>query len=214
MSSSSGSSTSTRTTTTTTAASPTATTGTCPINGAPCTNNGQYTCAGTSFATCNYNTWSLRSCPSGTTCFSTTDGASVYCGPGTNNGNDSCATSLTLRINDLNSNNGPAAKPYKDAHTMMQLSVSKADANGFEAVINARRLDHQSFKETSTVTFKVANHVRVTEVDQGTVSQRGNLVKLHVQNEDAESMAIVVTFKGTVSSGVFVAPRVDSMIVS
>jgi 3-phenylpropionate/cinnamic acid dioxygenase small subunit len=97
---------------------------------------------------------------------------------------------------------------------MMQLSVNKADANGFEAVVNARRLDLQSFKQTVTLTFKVANHVRITEVDQGTVSQRGNLVKLRIQNQDTESMALVVVFKGTISSGVFVAPRVDSMVIS
>ncbi|GAA5799394.1 hypothetical protein HPULCUR_004809 [Helicostylum pulchrum] len=199
------------TVTKTTSSLPTENTGIpCPTNGGLCANNGQYVCAGNSYATCNFNAWNVRGCPSGTTCFSTTDGGSIYCGAGTAG---TCPSANNRIISPLVSPHGPIAKAYTSSHVTAQISVSEATASGFAAVINARRLDTTTFGTTVTVQFKVANNVRVTSVDQGTVRQKGNQVKIQVRNE-VESKAILIRIEGTISEGIFIAPSVNTMTFS
>lgn len=203
--------TTTTTVTKTTSSLPTENTGIpCPTNGGYCANNGQYTCAGNSFATCNFNAWSVRGCPSGTTCFSTTDGGSVYCGAGTAG---TCPSAANARIASPLVPHGPIAKAYTSSHVTAQISVSEATASNFAAVINARRLDTTTFGTTVTVQFKVANNVRVTSVEQGTVQQRGNQVKIQVQNE-VETKAVLIRIEGTISEGIFIVPSVNTMTFS
>lgn len=202
-------------TTTTTGPTPTGTPGNCPVNGGACSVNGQYACAGNSFATCNHNTWSLRACPSGTTCFSTTDGASIYCGQGTAGSCPSPTAAVQtleiLRKPNVAATVGPIPKPYNSAHVTAQLSVKSATDSSFEAVINARRLDTTTFGKTVTVQFKVASNVEATAVENGSVAQRGSNVKITVQNDDIESKAILISISGRVTSGVFVAPNANTM---
>lgn len=203
--------TTTTTVTKTTSSLPTGSTGiSCPTNGGFCANNGQYTCAGNSFATCNFNAWSIRGCPSGTTCFSTTDGGSIYCGAGTAG---TCPSAANARIANPLVPHGPIAKAYTSSHVTAQISVSEATASSFAAVINARRLDTTTFGTIVTVQFKVANNVRVTSVEQGTVQQRGNQVKIQVQNE-VETKAVLIRIEGTISEGIFIAPSVNTMTFS
>jgi chitinase len=51
----------------------------------------------------------------------------------------------------------------------------------------------------------------VTSVDVGTVRQVGNNVRIQIQNDVSGTMVLIATIKGTVSSGVFVAPNPASL---
>lgn len=209
------------TTTTTEIPTPTGTPATCVKEGQACSTHGQYTCSGNSFATCNFGKWTLRGCPSGTTCFSTTDGASIYCAQGT--GSNTCpkeksATTTTMTVlkkprgGVVKTKTGPAAKPYKNGRVVAQFSVVDSDSKSFSAVINARRLDKRTFGKTITVQFKVAKNIKITNVEGGKVTQKGNNVKIQIKNGNKKSMVSIITLRGTIASGgVFIAPASSSM---
>ncbi|EPB81481.1 hypothetical protein HMPREF1544_11800 [Mucor circinelloides 1006PhL] len=191
----------------------------CVLNDSKCSTEGQIVCSGDSFATCNHGRWKLRQCPSSLTCFSTTDGTSVYCGQGTSG--TTCPafkSNLLVEATSLSADSkqtsfvGPTAKPYKNGRVIAQFSVTKSDAGSFEAVINARRLDQKSFGNTVVVSFKVADNIKITSVAGGTVSQTGNQVKIQYKNGSKKTMVAIVGIEGKVSTdNVLVAPNVNSM---
>ncbi|KAG2206238.1 hypothetical protein INT47_007251 [Mucor saturninus] len=206
----------TTTTTTSTTAAPTSTPVTCIKDGQKCSTEGQVACSGNSFAMCNHGAWGLQGCPSGLTCFSTTDGSSVYCGQGSGS-STTCDLISTLEItrNTLNTGVvkktiGPSAKPYMGGHVIAQFSVTKSDAKSFTALVNVRRFDKISFGKTITAQFKVADNITVTSVEGGTVIQKGNQVKVQLKNEKKTMMA-VIQLKGQIKGGIFVAPKVNTM---
>lgn len=205
----------TTTTTTTTTTAPTSVPtapATCVTNNSACSIEGQLTCAGNSFATCNHGKWGLRECPSGLTCFSTADGGSVYCATGS--GNTSCpaksATTVGLGKPAV-AKPGPSIKPYKDGKVTAQFSVTHSDSRSFKALINARRLDKKSFGKTVTVQFKVASNIKITRVKNGKVTQNGNHVKVQFKNGGKKTMVAIIGIEGKIKSGVFVAPTASTM---
>ncbi|KAL9539397.1 hypothetical protein MBANPS3_010287 [Mucor bainieri] len=194
----------------------------CISHASKCPTEGQMVCSGDAFATCDHGKWEVRKCPSSLTCFSTTDGSSIYCGQGTSG--TTCpavlknkllegATLLATNIKQKASSVGPTAKPYKNGRVIAQFSVTKLNAAGsFEAVINARRLDQTSFGKTLTVSFKVADGIKITGVTDGTVSQTDNQVKIQYRSHSSKTMVAIVGIQGKVSTGnVLVAPNVNSM---
>lgn len=196
----------------------------CVSHASECSTEDQMVCSGDSFATCDHGKWKVRKCPSSLTCFSTTDGTSIYCGQGTSGTTCPAAPKNKLLIGAalLATTNvrqkasfvgGPTAKPYKNSRVIVQFSVTKLNAAGsFEAVLNARRLDQTSFGNTITVSFKVASGIKVTSVTDGTVIQTGNRVKIQYKNHGKRTMAVIVDIEGKVSPGsVLVAPNANSM---
>lgn len=193
----------------------------CVKDGQTCSNEGQLSCSGNSFGVCNHGKWSLRGCPSGLTCFSTADGASVYCGQGT--AKNTCPSDkklLTTTITKIakpkskspvKGHEGPAAKPYKSGHITAQFSVTHSNAKSFVAIINARRLDKRSFGKTITVQFKVDKNIKITKVKGGKVTQRGNNVKIQYKNNNKKTMMAVIEVHGAIKSGVFVAPNANTL---
>ncbi|KAF7722949.1 Chitinase 1 [Apophysomyces ossiformis] len=181
---------------------------TCAKQGKACTTEGQYVCVGTSFAICNHGKWVVQPCAAGLTCFSTTDASSIYCAQGTGSTNSCAIASNPLSAGDPN---GATAKPYKSSRVNAELSVTNSDANAFEAVINARKLDIRPFKNQVVVQFKAPKNIKVSHVSNGKVKQQGNDVKLQIRNPHKKSMAVVFTIKGKVESGVFAAPEAKSM---
>ncbi|KAI9487266.1 MAG: glycoside hydrolase superfamily [Benjaminiella poitrasii] len=226
-------STRTSSTKTTTSSSPASTTTTvsCVSNGETCSTNGQFACSGDSFATCDHNKWVLRSCPNDLTCFSTTDGLSVYCAQGTSG--DVCPSTSTsnLMLSSLSPGNhtadytkslekvqksskklvGPSVKPYENSRIIAEFSVTEVSNGNFKAIINARRLDQKSFGKTVTVQFKVASNIKITSVKNGKVTQNDNHVKIQYNKGDTQTMIAIIEIEGKVSSDVFVAPNVNSM---
>jgi chitinase len=193
----------------------------CVKDGQTCSNEGQLSCSGDSFGVCNHGKWSLRGCPSGLTCFSTADGASVYCAQGT--GKNTCPSDkklLTTTITKIakpknkkpvKGHQGPAAKPYKSGRITAQFSVTHSNAKSFVAIINARRLDKRAFGKTLIVQFKVDKNIRITKVKNGKVTQRGNNVKIQYKNSDKKTMMAVIEVHGAIKSGVFVAPNANTL---
>ncbi|KAG0169536.1 Chitinase 1 [Apophysomyces sp. BC1034] len=201
----------TKTASTTAAETPAPTTNpsaVCAREGEKCSTEGQYVCAGKSFGICNHGKWVVQPCAAGLTCFSTTDGGSIYCAQGSGK-TDSCAiASNPLSAADPD---GATAKPYKSSRVNAELSVTNSDAHSFEAVINARKMDSKPFKNSIVVEFKVPKNIKVTRVTNGKVKQQGNKVKLQIRNLKKKSMSLVFTIKGKVVSGVFAAPDAKSM---
>jgi hypothetical protein len=192
----------------------------CVTSASKCTNEGQVACSGNSFAICNNSKWVLRSCPSSLTCFSTTDGSSIYCGQGTSSGTcPNTKSGLLVEATSFATTSkkasfvGPTAKPYKSGRIVAQFSVVKSTSGSFEAVINARRLDQISFGNTVTVTFKVADNVKVTSVSEGKVTQAGNQVKIQYRGGGSgKTMVAIMGIEGKITSGdIFVAPNSSSM---
>jgi chitinase len=200
----------TSSTKTTTSATSTATSTSCVTNGQSCSTEGKYTCSGSSYAVCNHGAWSLTGCPSGTTCIATTDGSSIYCGYATGSTTCSALSARALLANSLH-HHGGVPKPYKSSQVSAQISVTTADADSFEAVVNARRTSTKAFGNTTTIEFNAPSNVKVTSVDVGTVRQVGNKVRIQIQNDVSGTMVLIATIKGTVSSGVFVAPNPASL---
>lgn len=196
-------------TSTTVTAVPTGTPSTCIKDGEKCSTEGQVGCSGNSFAMCNHGVWGLQGCPNGLTCFSTTDGGSVYCGQG--NGGNTCDLISPLEVTRTALNPiGPTVKPYKGGHVTAQFSVTTSDTNSFTALVNVRRLDQTSFGKMITAQFKVADNIQVTNVKGGHVYQKGNQVKIQLKNEK-ETMMAVIQLKGQIKGGIFVAPKVNTM---
>lgn len=191
----------------------------CVTNASKCSIEGQVACSGNLFATCNNGKWVLRSCPSSLTCFSTTDGSSIYCGQGTNSGTcPNAKSNLLVEATSFSTTFkkpsfvGPTAKPYKSGRVVAQFSVIKSESGSFEAVINARRLDQKSFGDTVIVSFKVADSVKITSVSEGKVTQTGNQVKVQYRGGSGKTMVAIMGIEGEIASGgIFVAPNANSM---
>ncbi|GAA5795914.1 chitinase 1 [Helicostylum pulchrum] len=199
--------------TTTTATAPTTTptnSGNCVTKGQACSKEGQYVCTtGGAYAVCDHAVWGVTSCPSGTACIATSDGASIYCGSAT--GGNVCSASSPVSLLRDTLNKGAIPKPYKASQVGAQLTVISSDANGFEAVINARRLVATPFNKQVTIEFTAPANIKFTSVSSGTIRQVGTNVRIQADNEHNNSMAIVVGVKGSIGSGVFVAPNPASM---
>lgn len=214
-SSSTGTKTTTTVSTTTTTALPTstATPGSCVKAGQSCSTSGQYVCtANGAYATCDHGAWTVTSCPSGTVCISTADGASIYCGYATGSGNTCPALSARALFKGLLLNKGGAVpKPYKVSQVAAQLTVVSSSDHEFEALINAHRVVASPFNKQVTIAFTVPKNIKVESVQDGTVRQVGNSVRIQYQNPKNESMALVTKFVGSVTSGIFVAPNPASL---
>lgn len=192
----------------------------CVTSASKCSIEGQVACSGNLFATCNNGKWVLRSCPSSLTCFSTTDGSSIYCGQGTNSGIcPNAKSNLLVEATSFSTTFkkpsfvGPTAKPYKCGRVVAQFSVIKSESGSFEAVINARRLDRRSFGDTVIVSFKVADSIKITSVSEGKVTQTGNQVKVQYRGGNGKTMVAIIGIEGEIASGggIFVAPNANSM---
>jgi chitinase len=198
---------------TTSSASPTSTStpGSCPAAGQACSTEGKYECTtGGAYAVCLYGKWSITSCPSGTSCMSTTDGASVYCGYTSGSSTCSSVSAQEISLQSLNKS-GAVPKPYKASQVATQLTVSNATAKAFEAVINARRVTTKPFNKLVTIEFTAPGNVKFNQVDSGNIRQVGNKVRIQAQNAYNTSMSLVVNVKGSINSGVFVAPNPASL---
>ncbi|KAI9486069.1 MAG: chitinase 1 [Benjaminiella poitrasii] len=199
-------------TTSSSAATPTQTSSTCVSAGQTCTTSGQYVCtSGGAYAVCNHGKWSVTSCPSGTACITTSDGASIYCGYAT--GSNTCASVSSNEIlrMTLGSTGRVIPKAYQASQVSAQLTVASADAESFELVLNARRVVDTPFQKQVTIEFTAPKNVKFTSVEDGSVRQTGSRVRIQAQNAYNESMSIVRTIKGSIGSGVFVAPNPVSM---
>ncbi|KAI8636710.1 chitinase 1 [Parasitella parasitica] len=211
VSSSSSTYTSTATSSMATATS-TSISGTCPVVGQACSTEGKYVCTtGTSYAVCVYGKWSITSCPSNTQCIPTTDGASIYCGY--SSGSNACSAVSARDVLHATLNKGGAfPKPYTSSQVEVQFVVESASTEEFKAVINAHRTNVKPFAKTVTIEFTSPNNVKFTNSDAGTVRQVGTSVRIQADNHKFnQSMAVVVAVKGTVSKGVFVAPKPSSL---
>jgi chitinase len=204
------STTSTKTTSSVTPTS-TSTPGTCAAAGQACSTEGKYVCTtGGAYAVCLYGKWSLTSCPSGTSCIPTSDGGSVYCGYSTGSNTCSPVTAREIFFETLNKG-GATPKPYKVSQVAAQFTVSNATAKAFEAVINARRVTTKPFNRLVTIEFTAPGNVKFSQVGSGSIRQVGNKVRIQAQNAYNTSMSLVVNVKGSIDSGVFVAPNPASL---
>ncbi|KAG0174693.1 Chitinase 1 [Apophysomyces sp. BC1034] len=186
----------------------------CPKEGEKCSTEGKYACAPGGYGLCQDQKWAVQACTTGTTCFSTTDGESIYCGQSVGGVSNSAtcpnnSDSFTLLASDGSTTVAP--RPYKAGKVFAELSVSHTTASSFEAVINARRLDTLPFGSNVVVEFTAPPNVNVSSVSQGSVKQSGRQVTAQIRNPKRKSMSVVFSLKGSVNSGVFVAPDANSM---
>ncbi|SAM03670.1 hypothetical protein [Absidia glauca] len=202
----------TTTTTTGTSPSPTSGGGKCVKTGDSCPTNNQYICSGNSFAACSNGQWVVQACPSSLTCFTTTDGSSIYCAqPASGSSGNTCASnSGSLTPSSESSKKAP--KPYKNNRVQAQLSVVSTTDSTWEAVINARRTDLKPFGSKVVVGFSLGPQMSLTEAQNGKVTQSGSKVTMQIQNPHKKSMDLVFKIKGTIDNdGVFVAPSGSGM---
>ncbi|KAI8982123.1 glycoside hydrolase superfamily [Mycotypha africana] len=197
----------------------------CVRQGDSCPTDGAVTCSGDFFAKCDHGAWVLTKCPPTLTCFTTTDGFSAYCGEGTSantcraSGSKKAVASgsKTSETGDSDDENtpltheGPVAKAYKSDDVISQFSVSEIDSDSFKALINARRLNSTPFNSTIILEFKVADNIKVTNVVDGKVSQKGNKVRITYNNSEGKAMAVYIIIEGEITSGVFQAPVSESL---
>ncbi|KAF7725247.1 Chitinase 1 [Apophysomyces ossiformis] len=182
----------------------------CPKDGDKCSTEGKYVCTQGGYSVCQDQKWSVHACTTGTTCFSTTDGESVYCGQSVDNVATTCPNNdlRTLLASDATS---VAPRPYKTNKVFAELSVSHATPSAFDAVINARRLDTLPFGSNVVVEFTAPPNVQFANVSQGSIKQQGRQVTAQIRNPKRKSMSVVFSLSGSVDSGVFVAPDSNSM---
>ncbi|KAI8071474.1 glycoside hydrolase superfamily [Gongronella butleri] len=177
----------------------------CIQTGDACGMNNRYACAGKSFGICDNGKWVLQSCAAGLTCFSTTDGASVYCAQPSDNVqvNNTC-TSPSSAV---------APKAYNNNMVQAQLSVTNSTATSWTAVINARRTMAKPFGSKVVVSFKLpTSHMSVDSVSNGVVSKSGLSITFQVNNPYKKSMDLVFTVHGSIEKGtVFVAPSSNNL---
>ncbi|KAI8089417.1 chitinase 1 [Halteromyces radiatus] len=186
--------------------SPTTSPSTCVKTGDSCPTNNQYTCSGSSFAACDNGKWVLQGCPSGLTCFKTTDGSSIYCAQPLSGKVDTCSASSASPAS------ATAPKPYTNNRVQAQLSVVSSNTSSWSAVINARRTDIKPFGSQVVVGFTLGPHMNLTSADNAKISQKGNKVTMQVKNPHRKSMDLVFSIKGSIDQGgVFVAPSSSSM---
>jgi chitinase len=199
-------------TTTTSAPTSTATSGTCVTAGQTCTTSGQYVCtANGAYAVCDHNAWVVTPCPSGTVCIPTADGSSIYCGYASAGATTCTAVSARAAFKDLFNKGAAVPKPYTTSQVTSQLTIISSTATEFEAVLNARRTVATPFGQQVTIEFTAPSNVKYTSVDSGSVRQVGTSVRVQAQNTGNATMAMIVDLKGTVSSGIFVAPNPASV---
>ncbi|RCH80863.1 Chitinase 1 [Rhizopus stolonifer] len=170
--------------------------------GQPCSTLGQYVCTSNgAYAVCDHNIWVTIPCPSGTVCIPTMDGSSIYCGYGT--ASNTCPSSA-FGVSRLAMKGIPA--PYDMPKIDTQLAVTSFKQNKFDAVVNARRTTLAPFNQTMLIELTAPRNVRFRQCDLGKVQQRGQRVSIRVNSKHEQNMALVVKLKGSVSSGVFIAP--------
>ncbi|CAO3587987.1 unnamed protein product [Absidia cylindrospora] len=192
-------------------ASPTSGGSTCVKNGDSCPTNNQYTCSGNSFAACSNGKWVVQGCPSGLTCFTTTDGSSIYCAQPASGGANTCAVS-SGGIVPASASSKKAPKPYKNNRVQAQLSVVSTTDDEWSAVINARRTDLKPFGSQVVVGFALGPHMSLTEAQNGKITQSGSKVTMQIKNPHKKSMDLVFTIKGSIAEGgIFVAPSTSGM---
>lgn len=184
--------------------------GSCVSNGQACSTQGQFVCtSGGAYAVCDHSVWSVTACPSSTVCIATADGTSVYCGYATS-GSTTCSAILAVsRLRKILG--GAIPKAYKGSQVGAQLTVVSSNSNEFEAVINARRTVASPFSNQVTIEFTAPANMKISSVSQGIVRQVGTSVRIQATNAYNTSMAIVVDIKGSIDSGVFVAPNPASL---
>ncbi|KAI7905095.1 chitinase 2 [Cokeromyces recurvatus] len=199
---------------TTSKAIATETSGSCARAGQACSTDGKYVCTSNgAYAICNHSKWSVQSCPQGTSCLATLDGASIYCGYSTT-GSTACSNTNVRELLKMTLDTSHAAavpKAYTASQVSAQLTVASASSQDFEFVLNARRIVDSPFKQQVTIEFTAPKNIKFTEVNDGTIRQVGSNVRIQAQNTYNESMTIVKSIKGTIHSGVFVAPNPASM---
>ncbi|KAI9305999.1 glycoside hydrolase superfamily [Cunninghamella echinulata] len=175
---------------------------TCIKEGDACTSANKHACAGSSFAICDNGKWVVQPCSTGTVCFATTDGSSIYCAQSDGTPKDTCSTK--------SSNLAP--KPYKNNKAQAQLSVIKNENEEWSALINARRTDIKPFGSQVVVSFTLPKNMRVNRAQNGKVVQKGNKVTIQVKNPHKKSMDLVFAIDGTIEKdSIFVAPSAGSM---
>lgn len=196
--------------TTPTTSPPPASSGSCVSNGQSCSTAGQFVCTnGGAYAICDHSVWSVTSCPSGTVCIATADGASIYCGYASSGSTTCSAIAAVSRLRTILG--GAVPKAYTGSQVKAQLTVVSSTADDFEAVINARRIVASPFANQVTIEFTAPTNVKISSISQGTVRQVGTSVRIQATNQFNTSMAIVVGIKGTIDSGIFVAPNPASL---
>ncbi|KAG2208479.1 hypothetical protein INT47_010175 [Mucor saturninus] len=184
--------------------------GSCVSNGQTCSSQGQFVCtSGGAYAVCDHSVWSVTSCPSNTVCIATADGTSIYCGYASSGSNTCSAILAVSRLRQILG--GAVPQAYKGSQVGAQLTVVSSTADEFEAVINARRTVASPFSNQVTIEFTAPANVKISSVSQGTVRQVGTSVRIQANNTYNTSMAIVVGIKGTINSGIFVAPNPASL---
>ncbi|KAI8338928.1 glycoside hydrolase superfamily, partial [Chlamydoabsidia padenii] len=192
--------------------SPTSGGGQCVKTGESCPTNNQYICSGNSFAACANNQWVVQPCPASLTCFTTTDGSSIYCAqPASGSSGNTCAANSGAFTASAESSK-KAPKSYRNNRVQAQLSVVSTTNNTWEAVINARRTDLMPFGSKVVVGFNLGPQMSLTEAQNGKISQSGSKVTMQIQNPHKKSMDLVFTIKGTIDhDAVFVAPTGTGM---
>ncbi|KAI8071473.1 glycoside hydrolase superfamily [Gongronella butleri] len=203
----------TETTTTTSAAPPASSSGSssCGVtvkNGAACSTEGQYACAGSSFGICDHGAWVVQPCASGLACFATTDSSSVYCAQPAS-GSDVSKVQDTCEA----PKSAVAPKPYKGNLVQAQLSVVNVSEDKWSAVVNARRTKAKPFDSKVVVSVQLPNHMTIESVSTGgKVIKNGSKATLQVKNPQRKSMDLVFTINGSIEKGaVFVAPTANGM---
>ncbi|CAO3594147.1 unnamed protein product [Absidia cylindrospora] len=186
-------------------------TATCVKTGDSCPTNNANICAGNSFGACDNGKWVVQACPSGLTCFSTTDGTSIYCAQ-PNSGASSSRDTCNAKSGSETLASQKAPKPYKNNRVQAQLSVTSATSNSWSAVINARRTDLKPFGSRVVVALNLSPSMKLTSVENGKIKKSGNKVTMQIKNPHKKSMDLVFTIKGSIAKdGVFVAPSASSM---
>ncbi|KAG1042898.1 hypothetical protein G6F43_011788 [Rhizopus delemar] len=166
-----------------------------------CSVPGQYICTPHgAYAFCVHGQWLTASCPHGTVCIPTVDGASIYCGYGTPG--SSCVHGLNASSVALNTQ--PVPRPYRLSNTHVQLVITSFSDHVFEAMIHARRTTLSPFHPTITLELNVSDQVQL-DPSKG-VQQKDKTVRVKVINPSNQTMALVLHLTGSVSSDVFVAP--------
>lgn len=189
---------------------PTGLTGSCVSSGQSCSTQGQFVCtSGGAYAVCDHNAWSVTPCPSSTACIATADGTSIYCGYAYSGSTTCSSIPAVSHIQKILG--GAVPKEYKGSQVGAQLTVISSSADEFEAVINARRIVASPFSNQVTIEFTAPANVKISSVSQGTVRQVGANVRIQATNEFNTSMAIVISVKGTINFGIFVAPNPVSL---
>ncbi|CAM0139748.1 Chitinase 2 [Umbelopsis sp. WA50703] len=189
----------TQTTTTTSASSTATSSGSCPVNGAPCTT--AYGCAGTSYAQCSNGAWVVQPCPSGLICQMTANGGSVYCDYASGNTQICPSTNSAVQVLAATNPGIPSTKS-KSAQVAFSVNSASADGTTFTALFNVRAKGSKPIGANWKLTFTMPGNETVSTSSVGTVSQSGKTVTIKANRKKvpAQSEAVVVDIKGQKSA--------------